>query len=128
MNVQLGTIYQRLFFLVFLIISIYITIRKTRRHKRGRQIKSTKILRRVTRVEQELLPIQSTCVLPCFRSVLVVRSLVFCVVPFSFSIVVCPFVLFLLAIVLSVFRCNLRLLITYPLGIFKLFLRHLEYL
>ena len=52
-----------------------------------------------------------------FSRVRVARSLVFCVV--FYKIVVCPFVLFLLAIVLSVLLQFMDS--DYPFGIFKLF-------
>jgi hypothetical protein len=67
-------------------------------------------------VEQELLTLLELLSSPPFLSgVRVIRSLVLCV-----CFVVCPFVLFLLAIVLSVL---LRFTDSdYPFGIFKLFL------
>jgi hypothetical protein len=55
--------------------------------------------------------------LSVFCGVRAAQSLVFCEM-------LCPFVLFLLAIVLSVF---LQLLINYLVGIFKLFLKYVKY-
>ena len=71
------------------------------------------------------------CASPLFRGVRDTQSFVFCVAfidnclsvcPLSVGhCVVCPFVLFLLAIVLSVLRCMAS---DYPFGIFKLFLQN----
>ena len=85
-------------------------------------------------VEQELLTIpEHMSSRPVFNGIRVTRSLVLCVCfvdrclsfcTFSFGhCVVCPFVLFLLVIVLSVlFRYTDS---DYPFGIFKLFLQYL---
>jgi len=62
----------------------------------------TRLTRRVPLVELELLTLPEHLSLPpVFSGVRVIRSLVLCV---CLQIVVCPFVLFLLAIVLSVLR------------------------
>ena len=89
------------------------------------------LIRRVSLVEQELLTLpEHLSSPPVFSGVRVTRSLVLyvCFVDryLSFcTFVICPFVLFLLAIVLSV-------LLRYmdsdcPFGIFKLFLSHDQY-
>ena len=72
------------------------------------------IIHRVPLVEMELLTIRSTRVRRRFSEVLVPRSFVFCIV-FSISL----FVLFLLAIVLSVLRFTASV---YLFGILTLFL------
>ena len=77
----------------------------------------TKLTRRVSLVEQELPTLlEHLSSPPVFSGVRVTRSLVLYVL----CIVVCPFVLFLLAIVLSVLLRNTDS--DYPFGIFKLFI------
>ena len=79
----------------------------------------TSVKRRMPLVEQEQLTLpEHLSIHPVFSEVRVAQSLAFCVL-FCWSCV-CPFVLFILAIVLSVI---LRLTASdYPFGIFKLFL------
>ena len=76
----------------------------------------TRLTRRVPQVEQELLTLpEHLSSPPVFSGVCVTRSLVLCV---CLLIIVCPFVLFLLAIALSVL---LRYTDSdYPFGIFKI--------
>jgi hypothetical protein len=78
----------------------------------------TRVIRRVPRVEQELLTLVGTpAFIPDFSGIRVARCLVFCVMFCRSLFVLLP--LYLLAIVLSVLRIMAS---DYPFGIFTLFL------
>ena len=77
----------------------------------------TRILRRMLLVKQKLLTLRSTCYQPVSYCVsyLSILSVLYCVL----YIIVSPFVIYLLAITLCVFRCTDC---DYPFDIFKDFL------
>ena len=79
----------------------------------------TRLIRRVPLVEQELLTLPEHLSSPRFLVGFVLRDLQFYVYVTVLLIFVCPFVRFLLAIVLSVLRYTDY---DYPFGIFKLVL------
>ena len=105
---------------VFLYVPLVINTSRSFPHPRLNTGFVTRLTRRLPLVEQELLTLPGRMSSPRVLVGFVLLDLQFYI--YVLQIVVCPFVLFLLAIVLSVlFRYTYSV---YPFGIFKLFSRH----